>query len=228
MEIITKLIDIFLHLDKHLNEIIGQYGAWTYLILFVIIFCETGLVVTPFLPGDSLLFAAGAFAALGSLNVFWLFVLLTIAAIVGDTVNYWMGHWVGPKVFHSENVRFLNKKHLERTHEFYERYGGKTIIIARFVPIIRTFAPFVAGIGSMTYWRFITYNIVGGVAWVAICVFAGYYFGNLEIVKNNFSLVIIAIVLISVLPMAVEFLRHRLSRTRKTATQAELSSDGSD
>lgn len=228
MEIISKLIDIFLHLDKHLNEIIGQYGTWTYLILFLIIFCETGLVITPFLPGDSLLFAAGAIAALGNLNVFWLFVLLTIAAIIGDTVNYWIGHWVGPRIFHRENVRFLNKKHLERTHEFYERYGGKTIIIARFVPIIRTFAPFVAGIGSMTYWRFIAYNIIGGIAWVAICVFAGYYFGNLEIVKNNFSLVIIAIVLISVLPMAVEYLRHRMSRSRERATQTELSSDGSE
>ena len=228
MEIISKIIDIFLHLDKHLNEIIGQYGTWTYLILFLIIFCETGLVITPFLPGDSLLFAAGAIAALGNLNVFWLFVLLTIAAIIGDTVNYWIGHWVGPRIFHRENVRFLNKKHLERTHEFYERYGGKTIIIARFVPIVRTFAPFVAGIGSMTYWRFIAYNIIGGIAWVAICVFAGYYFGNLEIVKNNFSLVIIAIVLISVLPMAVEYLRHRMSRSRERATQTELSSDGSE
>lgn len=228
MELLSKLIDIFLHLDKHLNEIIGQYGAWTYLILFVIVFCETGLVVTPFLPGDSLLFAAGAFAALGSLNVFWLFALLTIAAILGDTVNYWMGHWVGPKVFHRENVRFLNKKHLERTHEFYERYGGKTIIIARFIPIVRTFAPFVAGIGSMTYGRFIAYNVIGGVAWVAICVFAGYYFGNLEIVKNNFSLVIIAIVLISVLPMVIEYIRHRMSRERKSAMQPELGSDGSE
>ena len=220
MELISKLIDLFLHLDKHLNEIIGQYGGWTYLILFLIVFCETGLVVTPFLPGDSLLFAAGAFAALGSLNVLWLFLLLSIAAIVGDTVNYWMGRWIGPKIFHRENVRFLNKKHLERTHAFYERYGGKTIIIARFIPIVRTFAPFVAGIGEMTYWRFITYNVVGGVAWVAICVFAGYYFGNLEIVKNNFSLVVIAIVLISVLPMLVEYLRHRMNRS---STNSETS-----
>jgi membrane-associated protein len=218
MELISKAIDLFLHLDKHLNDIIGQYGSWTYLIFFLIVFCETGLVVTPFLPGDSLLFAAGAFAALGSLNVFWLLVLLSIAAIAGDTVNYWLGHWVGPKVFHRENVRFLNKKHLERTHAFYERYGGKTIIIARFVPIVRTFAPFVAGIGSMSYLRFIFYNVVGGVAWVAICVFAGYYFGNLEIVKKNFSLVIIAIVLISVLPMLVEYIRHRARRPGTTST----------
>jgi membrane-associated protein len=212
MEFIGKLVDLFLHLDQHLNDVIGQYGSWTYLILFLIVFCETGLVVTPFLPGDSLLFAAGAFGALGSLNVFWLFVLLSIAAIAGDTVNYWIGHWVGPKVFHRENVRFLNKKHLERTHAFYERYGGKTIIIARFIPIVRTFAPFVAGIGSMSYWRFIAYNVIGGVAWVAICVFAGYFFGNLAIVKKNFSLVIIAIVLISTLPMLVEYLRHRMQQ----------------
>ena len=218
MELISKLIDLFLHLDKHLNEIISQYGAWTYLILFLIVFCETGLVVTPFLPGDSLLFAAGAFAALGSLNVFWLFALLSIAAVAGDTINYWLGHWVGPKVFYRENVRFLNKKHLERTHEFYERYGGKTIIIARFVPIIRTFAPFVAGIGSMSYGRFIAYNVIGGVAWVAICVFAGYYFGNLEIVKRNFSLVIVAIVLISVVPMVVEYIRHRVNRPSNKTT----------
>lgn len=213
MEFIGKLIDLFLHLDQHLNDIIGQYGTWTYLILFLIVFCETGLVVTPILPGDSLLFAAGTFAALGSLNVFWLFLLLSIAAIAGDTINYWAGYWVGPKIFHRENVRFLNKKHLERTHGFYEKYGGKTIIIARFIPIVRTFAPFVAGIGRMSYWRFIAYNVVGGVAWVAICVFAGYFFGNLDIVRKNFSLVVIAICLISVLPMLVEYIRHRASRT---------------
>ncbi|HEX8091177.1 MAG TPA: DedA family protein [Blastocatellia bacterium] len=216
MEFVKSLVDLFLHLDKHLNEIIQGYGVWTYLILFLIVFCETGLVVTPFLPGDSLLFAAGTFAALGSLNVTVLFTALCVAAIVGDTVNYWIGHYFGPKVFHRENVRFLNKKHLERTHEFYEKYGGKTIIIARFIPIIRTFAPFVAGIGSMTYWRFITYNIVGGVLWVALCVFGGYFFGNLEIVKRNFSLVVLAIILISVLPIVVEFARHRFG-SGKTA-----------
>jgi len=216
MEFIGKLVDLFLHLDKHLNDIIGQYGTWTYLILFLIIFCETGLVVLPFLPGDSLLFAAGAFAALGSLNVFWLFVLLSIAAIAGDTVNYWLGYWLGPRVFHREKSRFLNKKHLERTHAFYEKYGGKTIIIARFIPIVRTFAPFVAGIGSMTYWRFIAYNVIGGVAWVAICVFSGYKFGNLEVVRKNFSLVIVAIVLISVLPMLIEYVRHRLNKSNAT------------
>ena len=218
MELLTKLIDIVLHIDKHLSEIIGEYGPWTYLILFLIIFCETGLVVTPILPGDSLLFAAGAFAALGSLNVIWLFVLLSIAAIAGDTINYWIGHWVGPKVFEREKVRFLKKRHLEQTQAFYERYGGKTIIIARFVPIVRTFAPFVAGIGSMNYGRFIVYNVVGGVVWVAICVFAGFFFGNLEIVKKNFSLIIIAILFISVVPMAIEYIRHRAGRSKGTST----------
>lgn len=220
MELIKSLIDFFLHLDQHLGELIRNYGLWTYLILFLIIFCETGLVVTPFLPGDSLLFLAGALASDGSLNVFWLFILLSVAAIIGDTVNYWIGHYLGPKIFHKENVRFLNKKHLERTHAFYEKYGGKTIIIARFIPIIRTFAPFVAGIGSMTYWRFITYNVVGGILWVGICVFAGFFFGTIPIVRNNFSIVAIAIVLISVLPMLIEFIRHRLSRSKAAAPES--------
>lgn len=224
MEFISRLIDLFLHLDKHLNDVISQYGGWTYLILFLIVFCETGLVVTPILPGDSLLFAAGTFAALGSLNVFWVFVLISIAAIAGDTINYWAGYWIGPKIFHRENVRFLNKKHLERTHAFYEKYGGKTIVLARFVPIVRTFAPFVAGIGKMSYWRFISYNVFGGIAWVAICVFSGYYFGNLEIVKNNFSLVILAILVISVLPMVVEYLRHRIEPQSSSTKNAELPS----
>jgi membrane-associated protein len=209
MEFIKSLIDHFLHLDAQLGEVIQNYGVWTYTILFLIVFCETGLVVTPFLPGDSLLFAAGAFAARGDLNVLLLFATLCVAAIVGDTVNYWIGHYIGPKIFHKENVRFLNKKHLERTHGFYERYGGKTIIIARFIPIIRTFAPFVAGIGSMSYWRFIAYNIIGGLLWVSVCVFGGYFFGNLEIVKRNFSLVMLAIVLISLLPIIIEFARQR-------------------
>lgn len=208
------LIDFFLHLDQHLERITSDYGVWTYLILFLIIFCETGLVVTPLLPGDSLLFAAGAIAALGGLNVFWLFIILTAAAIIGDTVNYWAGHYVGPKIFYKEDVRFLNKKHLQKTHEFYEKYGGKTIILARFIPIIRTFAPFVAGIGSMTYGRFILYNVVGAILWVGICVAAGYLFGNLDIVKNNFSLVILAIIFVSILPIIVEFVRARLSAKR--------------
>jgi membrane-associated protein len=220
MEFLKSLIDLFLHLDQHLGELIRNYGLWTYLILFLIIFCETGLVIMPFLPGDSLLFAAGTFAARGDLSVWWLFILLTVAAIIGDTVNYWIGHYVGPKVFYKENVRFLNKKHLERTHQFYEKYGGKTIIIARFIPIIRTFAPFVAGVGSMTYWRFITYNVVGGILWVGICVFAGFFFGNIEIVQRNFSLVIIAIVFISVLPVIIEFIRHRMSRRKAAASES--------
>jgi membrane-associated protein len=211
MELLATLIDIFLHIDRHLSEIIQTYGVWTYLIMFTIIFLETGLVVTPFLPGDSLLFAAGTFAALGALDMMWLFVILSIAAIAGDTVNYWIGAYVGPKVFHKEKVRFLNREYLDRTHQFYEKYGGKTIIIARFVPIIRTFAPFVAGIGSMTYWRFISYNVIGGVAWIILCTLAGYFFGNLPIVRENFSLVILAIIIISVLPGVIEYMRHRLA-----------------
>jgi membrane-associated protein len=211
MEMFTALIDIFLHIDRHLREIIQNYGLWTYLILFTIIFLETGLVVTPFLPGDSLLFAAGTFAALGALDMMWLFVLLSIAAIAGDTVNYWIGSYTGPKIFHKDKVRFLNKEYLDRTHQFYEKYGGKTIIIARFIPIIRTFAPFVAGIGSMTYWRFISYNVIGGVAWIVLCTLAGYFFGNLPIVKENFSLVILAIIIISILPGIIEYMRHRLT-----------------
>ena len=209
MELIQYFVELFLHLDKHLNVIIQNYGVWTYLLLFVVIFCETGLVVTPFLPGDSLLFAAGTFAALGSLEVAWLFVLLSGAAIGGDTVNYWIGHYVGPKVFYKEDVPFLNKEYLERTHRFYEKHGGKTIIIARFIPIIRTFAPFVAGIGRMTYGRFISYNVFGGLAWIAIFLFGGYFFGNLPFVKRNFTLVILAIIFISVLPGVIEFLSHR-------------------
>jgi len=209
VEWIKGLIDLFLHLDQHLNIVIRDFGLWTYLILFIIIFCETGLVVTPILPGDSLLFAAGTFAAIGSLNHLWLFVLLGIAAVAGDTVNYWIGNWVGPKIFYQEEVRFFKKEYLLRTHEFYERHGGITIIIARFIPIIRTFAPFVAGIGQMTYLRFISYNIIGGLVWIALFVFGGYYFGNLPVVKKNFSLVVLAIIFISVLPGIIEFLRQR-------------------
>lgn len=209
MELVKNFIELFVHLDKHLNVIIQNYGVWTYLLLFLIIFCETGLVVTPLLPGDSLLFAAGAFAALGSLKVEWLYVLLSVAAIAGDTVNYWIGHYVGPKVFHREDVRFLNRKYLDRTHEFYEKHGGKTIILARFIPIIRTFAPFVAGIGRMTYGHFISYNVIGGLTWIAIFLFGGYYFGNIPVVKNNFTLVILAIIFVSVLPGVIEFLNQR-------------------
>ena len=209
MEFIPRVIDIILHLDKYLSALIQDYGLWTYAILFIIIFLETGFVVTPFLPGDSLLFAAGTFAASRALNVWWLFFILSAAAIIGDTVNYWIGHFVGPKVFTREKSRFFKKEYLERTHRFYEKYGAETIIIARFVPIIRSFAPFVAGIGSMTYWKFISYNVFGGVGWVAVFVFGGYFFGNLPLVRKNFSLVIIAIIIISTIPAAVEFFRHR-------------------
>jgi len=217
MELLEYLVDLFLHLDKHLDVVIQQYGAWTYLILLVIIFCETGLVVTPFLPGDSLLFAAGTFAAHDALDVNLLFVLLSLAAIVGDTANYWIGAYIGPRAF-SGKIRFLNQRHLQRTHEFYERHGGKTIILARFIPIIRTFAPFVAGIGAMNYARFIAYNVVGGIAWVATFVYGGYAFGGLETVRRNFTLVILAIIVISVLPIVVEFLRARFARSAPDAS----------
>lgn len=209
MEFVKSLIDILLHLDVHLDLVIRSYGFWTYGILFLIIFLETGLVVTPFLPGDSLLFAAGTFAALGSLDVVWLIILLSIAAVAGDTANYWIGHASGPKVFSKEKSRLFNKEYLHRTHQFYEKYGGKTIIIARFVPIVRTFAPFVAGIGSMTYGRFIAYNIVGGMGWVVLLVLGGYFFGNIPVIKRNFSLAIGAIILLSILPAFIEFFCHR-------------------
>lgn len=212
IEFFTGFVDIILHLDKHLDTIIRSYGIWTHFLLFAIIFCETGLVVTPILPGDSLLFAAGTFAALGSLDLAGLMLSLSVAAVLGDTVNYWIGSAIGPRVFHKEGSRFLNKEHLKRTHEFYEKYGGKTIIIARFVPIIRTFAPFVAGIGSMTYPRFISYNVVGGVGWIAVLVLAGYFFGNIPIVRQNFSLVILAIIIISILPGVIEFARQKYGR----------------
>ena len=213
MEIISELVDFILHLDVHLNTIIKNFGIWTYLILFLIIFLETGVVVTPFLPGDSLLFAAGSFAALGSLNVFALFILLTLAAILGDTLNYWIGHFIGPRAF-SGNTRFLKKEYLDRTHVFYEKYGGKTIILARFIPIIRTFAPFVAGIGAMDYPHFCFFNVIGAVLWVSIFTFGGYFFGNLPFVRDNFTIVIMVIILISVLPGVFEFLREKF-KSRK-------------
>jgi membrane-associated protein len=209
MDLLLTFIDIFIHLDQHLIWLIQHFGVWVYLIVFMIVFCETGLVVTPFLPGDSLLFGLGALAAIGDLNVAWLFVLLSGAAIAGDTVNYFIGKYVGPKVFHQDTSRLFKREYLERTHQFYEKYGGKTIVIARFVPIIRTFAPFVAGIGSMTYPKFIIYNVLGGIAWVAVFIFGGYYFGNLPVVKNNFTLVIMAIIIISVLPGVIEYFRQR-------------------
>lgn len=217
MDLLATFIDLFLHLDEHLSGVIQSYGTWTYLLLFLIIFMETGLVVTPFLPGDSLLFAAGTFAspALGSpLNVVLLFVLLCIAAIIGDTVNYWIGHFIGERAF-SGNIRFLKKEYLERTQEFYERHGGKTIILARFVPIVRTFAPFVAGVGKMSYGHFIAYNVIGGISWVAIFTLGGYYFGNLPFVKDNFTLVVLVIIMISVLPAIVEVIKERSRKATK-------------
>jgi membrane-associated protein len=208
MELIRSAIDFILHLDKHLAEIIVRYGVWTNLILFLIVFAETGLVVTPFLPGDSLLFAAGTFAALGSLDPALLILLLSAAAILGDTVNYWVGSFVGPRAFTGE-IRWLRKEYLDRTHAFYEKHGGKTIILARFIPIIRTFAPFVAGVGAMTYSRFLLYNVVGGIFWVTLFVLAGYFFGNLPAVRQNFSYVIVAIIALSVMPIVVEVLKTR-------------------
>lgn len=208
MELLQYLFDVFLHLDKHLSVVIAAYGTWTYLILFLIIFCETGLVVTPFLPGDSLLFAIGTFAALDTLNVSVLFISLSAAAILGDSVNYAVGRYMGARVFQS-NGRFLKKEHLDRTHRFYEKYGGKTIILARFVPIIRTFAPFVAGVGAMSYARFIAYNVAGALLWIGGFVFAGYFFGNIPAVKRNFTIVIMAIIAISILPGLIEYIKHK-------------------
>ena len=213
MELIKKILDIALHLDNYLSAIIQQYGLWTYAILFAVIFIETGFVVMPFLPGDSLLFAAGAFAALGALKVGWLIAILAVAAIIGDTVNYWIGHFLGPKVFSREKARFFKKEHLDRTHAFFEKYGGKTIIIARFVPIVRSFAPLVAGIGRMSYGKFIAYNVIGGVGWVVLLTGAGYFFGNIPLVRKNFSLAILAIIALSTVPIVTEFLRHRKSKT---------------
>ena len=200
MEILGNFIDIFIHLDDHINTVIQNYGSWTYLILFIIIFCETGLVVTPFLPGDSLLFVVGALSATGPLNAIYLIGMLSIAAILGDTANYWIGKRLAPQIFARKNIRFIKQEYLDRTQAFYQKYGGKTIILARFVPIVRTFAPFLAGVGTMGYTKFLTYNILGGILWVCVGILSGYYFGNLEFVKENFSTVILAIIVISLLP----------------------------
>ncbi len=212
MEFLATFIDIVLHIDKHLQVLIQNYGVWIYAILFLIIFCETGLVVTPFLPGDSLLFVAGALAATGGMNVHLLVVLLIVAAILGDAVNYAVGNYLGPKVFHDEKARFLNRKHLMTAHDFYVRHGGKTIIIARFIPLIRTYAPFVAGIGSMPYPRFALFNVTGAILWVVSLCYAGYFFGNIPWVKSNLSLVIVGIIILSIMPVVIEFARHKLAK----------------
>jgi membrane-associated protein len=215
MDLLVQLFDFIRHVDVHLDAIIRNYGGWTYAILFLIIFCETGLVVTPFLPGDSLLFAAGAFAARGSLNVAVLFVLLAIGAVLGDAVNYTIGRYLAPRA--ERGFRFIRKEHLDRTHAFYERHGGKTIILARFMPIIRTFAPFVAGVGAMQYRRFAMFNVTGGIIWIALFLFAGYFFGTIPAVERNFELVILMIIALSVMPGVIEYIRHRRRSGRGVA-----------
>ncbi|MGA2091856.1 MAG: DedA family protein [Sedimentisphaerales bacterium] len=209
METMTHLINYVLHLDKHLSFIIENYGLWCYLIFFLVIFCETGLVVTPFLPGDSLLFALGTLAASGSLEIASIFALLSIAAVAGDSANYAIGKYFGDVILKHQGKWFLKKEHIDRTHSFYERYGAKTIVIARFVPIIRTFAPFIAGVGKMTYLKFFSYNVVGGLLWVTLFIFGGYFFGNIPVVKRNFSLVILVIIVLSIMPAVIEVVREK-------------------
>jgi membrane-associated protein len=208
VEFLRHAVDFFLHIDRHLSDVISQYGTWTYAILAGVIFCETGLVVTPLLPGDSLLFAAGTFAALGSLDPWILNLLLFGAVLAGDNVNYWVGRYIGPRAFSGE-LRFFRREYLERTRAFFDRHGGKTIVLARFIPIVRTFTPFVAGIGAMTYPRFLVYSIGGGALWVSAFIWAGYFFGNLPIVRNNFGLVVLAIIGVSVVPMLVALIKER-------------------
>ena len=214
MGFLNNFIDFILHLDKYLNILIQNFGIWTYMILFLIVFAETGLVITPFLPGDSLLFAVGTFAAIGALNVLWVFIIISAAAILGDTINYSIGKFLGSKAF--ENYpKIFKKEHLDKTHKFYEKYGAKTIVLARFVPIVRTFAPFVAGVGKMTYFKFLFYNVFGGILWVALFVFGGYFFGNISVIKRNFTIVILIIIVLSFMPMAWEYWRHRRSKVKK-------------
>jgi membrane-associated protein len=215
METILYFVDIFLHLNRHLTEFVQNYGPWVYLLLFLVVFCETGLVVTPFLPGDSLLFAVGALCGVGAMDLRLSMVILLAAAILGDTVNYSIGKWAGPKVFRNKSSKWFNPRHLERTHQFVEKYGSKAIVLARFAPIVRTFAPFVVGIGKMSYFRFMVYNVTGGVLWVAGFVLVGYFFGNIPAVKSNFSLVILGIIFVSLLPLVIEFWRN----TRKVSPQ---------
>jgi membrane-associated protein len=209
VELLAQFLDLVLHLDKHLTVLIQTYGTWVYLILFLIIYCETGLVVTPFLPGDSLLFVTGTLAALGALDVHGIFALLVLAAFAGDNTNYWIGRYLGPRVFKRQRSRFFNPTHLERTQRFYGKHGGKTLILARFLPVIRTFAPFVAGIGRMTYPKFMFYSFAGGVFWIGSFIYGGYYFGNIPVVKNNLTLFILGIIVISIMPGVIEFARQR-------------------
>ncbi len=225
LDVLKYLLDLVLHLDKHLNTLGGQLGGWLYVLLFFVIFCETGLVVTPFLPGDSLLFAIGALAATPTsvLNVHLVVVSLSIAAVLGDTVNYWIGKKAGPAVFCSNTSRLFDRRHLDRTARFYAKYGAKTIILARFVPIVRTFAPFVAGIGAMHYPQFLIYNVLGGVLWIASMTYAGYAFGNIPFVRQNFSLVVVGIIFVSLLPAIVEILRERFRA--QTAAKASLATN---
>ena len=207
---IRNFIDFFLHLDVHLGSVLQSYGSWCYLLFFIVIFAETGLVVTPFLPGDSLLFALGALAAGGSINVWWLYIILAIAAVLGDSANYAIGKYFGDIILKHQGKWFLKKEHIDRTHQFYEKYGAKTIVIARFVPIVRTFAPFIAGDGKMTYAKFFSYNIIGGIAWITLFVFGGYLFGNVPVIKRNFTIVILAIIILSVLPVVYEVIRQKM------------------
>ncbi len=219
LNILHWFVDFVLHMDKHLPQMVADMGIWIYVVLFLVIFIETGLVVMPFLPGDSLLFATGAVAATAGMNPFILWALLAGAAVLGDTANYWIGHFMGPKVFTS-NSRWLKKEHLDRTAAFYEKHGGKTIILARFIPIIRTFAPFVAGIGKMHYDRFISFNVFGGILWTGLFLWMGYFFGNLPVVQKNFSLVVIAIILISLIPAVYEAVKTRMERKKDKAKAA--------
>ena len=219
MGILQDFLEFVLHLDRHLLELCASYGTWVYAILFGIIYCETGFVVTPFLPGDSLLFAVGSLTAINALDFPSVAALLIAAAILGDNTNYWIGNYIGPKVFHKERSRFLNKEYLLRTHRFYERHGGKTVILARFLPIIRTFSPFVAGVGTMKYRRFLLFDVIGGMLWVGLFVTAGHFFGSIPIVKNNFSLVIIALILIPGIPSVVEFVRIQLKKRKERGEQ---------
>ncbi len=212
MELIGAFVDVVLNLDTHLSSLVNQYGGLTYLILFVVIFAETGFVVTPFLPGDSLLFAAGAIASLGSLNVSAVILVLIVAAILGDTVNYWIGHFFGKKIVDNPRIKFINQEHIDKTEQFYKKYGGKTIILARFVPIVRTFAPFVAGVGTMEYNKFIFYNIIGGALWVTVFTLLGYLFGNMPFVKENFHYAVFAVIVLSLVPIGYEYIQNRRHR----------------